>query len=100
MLRSITEWFKKISAGHIDSDPQTHADGATALGPHDSEGAVSALKEIGIDDGLATKVVNELARMSQSEAERRIATLIAAGKDPRSDNILTAYLILKHTREV
>jgi hypothetical protein len=89
-----------MSRGRVPCRPTPYADsappaGGTALGRHDPRSALRVLKEIGIEDGLASQVVDQLAQMSQTEAEARIASLLADGGDPRSDDVLTGYLLLK-----
>lgn len=58
---------------------------------------IAKLCELGFSKEVAERLVSELENTPHDTMEKRIFKGIASGTDPRSDNSVVAYLILKHS---
>lgn len=62
----------------------------------DNKKKVDILLKLGIDQERAERLVSEIEKTPQEDLEKKTASMIAAREDPCSDDLVTAYLILKH----
>ncbi len=58
---------------------------------------IAKLCELGISEEVSERLVNKLENTPQDTMEKRIFKMIASGRDPRSDDLVVAYLILKYS---
>ena len=63
----------------------------------DNKKKVDILLKLGIDQKKVERLVSKIETIPQEELEKKIASMITAGEDLSSDDLVTAYLILKHS---